>query len=187
MHRELKRGHRPSASGPPARQQRRSDRWRRITTPSVRMKALGGRYPADRYRHSRRRYRGPQPIGYRRGWVVRHVRHNGQIKWQGRMRSIGEAFVGQPVPCVAKPQASTKSIFSGSCWHSSRPRCRWHSPLQTAPLENLISYRCLPCLCPLFTHVYAPCREGGRYLAHIPFRLAQPVCFLRQSAAGASE
>jgi hypothetical protein len=28
---------------------------------------------------------------------VRHVRHNGQIKWQGRMRSIGEAFVGQPI------------------------------------------------------------------------------------------
>ena len=58
---------------------------------------MGGRYPSDCCRHSRRRYRGPQPLRYPRGWVVRHVRHNGQIKWQGRMRSIGEAFVGQPI------------------------------------------------------------------------------------------
>jgi putative transposase len=97
MHRELKRdtAH-PPAAHPPA-QQHRSDRWRRHYNTERPHEALGGRYPADRYRHSRRRYRGPQPIGYRRGWVVRHVRHNGQIKWQGRMRSIGEAFVGQPV------------------------------------------------------------------------------------------
>ena len=29
--------------------------------------------------------------------MVRHVRHNGQIKWQGRRRFIGEAFAGYPV------------------------------------------------------------------------------------------
>ena len=34
---------------------------------------------------------------------VRSVRHNGQIKWQGRLRSIGEAFVGYPVALRAQP------------------------------------------------------------------------------------
>ena len=97
MHRELKRDTtRPPAAHPPG-PQRRSDRWRRYYNTERPHEALGGRYPSDCYRHSRRRYRGPQPIRYPRGWVVRHVRHNGQIKWQGRMRSIGEAFVGQPV------------------------------------------------------------------------------------------
>ena len=31
------------------------------------------------------------------------MRHNGQIKWQGRLRSIGEAFVGYPVALRAQP------------------------------------------------------------------------------------
>jgi transposase InsO family protein len=97
MHRELKRDTARPPAAHPLGQQRRSDRWRRYYNTERPHEALGGRYPSDCYRHSRRRYRGPQPIRYPRGWVVRHVRHNGQIKWQGRMRSIGEAFVGQPV------------------------------------------------------------------------------------------
>lgn len=97
MHRELKRDTaRPPAAHPPA-QQGRSDRWRRDYNTVRPHEALGGRYPVEGYRPSRRRYRGPHPIRYRRGWAVRQVRHNGQIKWQGRFRSIGEAFVHQPV------------------------------------------------------------------------------------------
>jgi transposase InsO family protein len=97
MHRELKRDTARPPAAHPLGQQRRSDRWRRYYNTERPHEALGGRYPSDCCRHSRRRYRGPQPIRYPRGWVVRHVRHNGQIKWQGRMRSIGEAFVGQPI------------------------------------------------------------------------------------------
>jgi transposase InsO family protein len=93
MHRELKRDTaRPPVAHPPA-QQRRSDRWRQDYNTIRPHEALGGRRPADGYRSSRRRYRGPQPLRYRRGWARRRVRHNGQIKWQGRFRSIGEAFV----------------------------------------------------------------------------------------------
>jgi hypothetical protein len=73
--------------------------------------ALGGRYPSDRYRRSRRRYRGPQPIRYPRGWVVRHVRHNGQIKWQGRRRSLGETFVGQAVAWRRQTAGSYEVYF----------------------------------------------------------------------------
>jgi transposase InsO family protein len=97
MHRELKRDTTRPPAAHPLGQQRRSDRWRIYYNTERPHEALGGRYPSDLYRRSRRRYRGPQPIRYPRGWVVRHVRHNGQIKWQRRRRSIGEAFVGQPV------------------------------------------------------------------------------------------
>lgn len=97
MHRELKRDTTHPTATHPLGQQRRSDRWRTYYNTVRPHEALGGRCPADLYRRSRQRYRGSQPIRYSRSWTVRHVRHNGQIKWQGRLRSIGEAFVGQPI------------------------------------------------------------------------------------------
>ena len=97
MHRELKRDTTRPTAAHPLGQQRRSDRWRTYYNTERPHEALGGRYPADLYHRSRRCYRGAQPIRYPHGWIVRYVRHNGQIKWQGRLRSIGEAFVGQPV------------------------------------------------------------------------------------------
>ena len=97
MHRELKHDTaRPPAPHPLA-QQRRSDRWVRHYNHERPHEALAGRSPGECYRRSRRRYRAAQPVNYRRGWVVRRVRSNGQIKWQGRLRSIGEAFAGQAV------------------------------------------------------------------------------------------
>ena len=97
MHRELKRDTARPPAAQPVAQQRRSDRWVRYYNSARPHEALHGRYPADLYHRSRRAYHRPKPIRYPRGGVVRHVRHNGQIKWQGRKRSIGEAFVGQPV------------------------------------------------------------------------------------------
>lgn len=97
MHRELKR----ETAQPPARtlpaQQRRSQRWVRYYNHERPHEALGGAVPADRYRRSPRHYRKLRPMRYRRNWHRRQVRSNGQIKWQGRMRSIGEAFVGQRI------------------------------------------------------------------------------------------
>lgn len=60
--------------------------------------ALGGQTPAQRYRPSRRPY--PQvlpPLSYPKVWEQRRVRNRGHIKWQGRLRFVGRAFVGQPV------------------------------------------------------------------------------------------
>lgn len=111
MHRELKRDTARPPAAHPVSQQRRSDRWRRYYNFERPHEALAGRYPADRYHRSRRRYRGPQPIRYRHGWTVRHVRHNGQIKWQGRLRSIGEAFVGQPVALRHQAQGISEVYF----------------------------------------------------------------------------
>jgi transposase InsO family protein len=111
MHRELKRDTTRPTAAHPLGQQRRSDRWRTYYNTERPHEALGGRYPADLYHRSRRRYRRPQPLRYPHGWVVRYVRHNGQIKWQGRLRSIGEAFVGQPVALRHQSQGIDEIYF----------------------------------------------------------------------------
>jgi transposase InsO family protein len=111
MHRELKRDTARPPAADPAAQQRRSHRWLRYYNTERPHEALENRCPADRYRRSRRPYRGPRPIRYRRGWPVRYVRQNGQIKWQGRLRSIGEAFVGQPVALRQQAQGIYEVYF----------------------------------------------------------------------------
>lgn len=96
MHRVLKAETTRPASANRRAQQRRTDRWRRAYNELRPHEALGQRVPAEVYR--------PQPgpprrirFTYQRGWAVRGVRSNGQIKWRGRKRFVGEAFVGYPV------------------------------------------------------------------------------------------
>ena len=86
-----------AAGGPHrARLQRRSDRWLADYNQDRPHEALGQRTPAEVYRPSRRPY--PQvlpPLVYPKVWAVRRVRNRGHIKWQGRLRFVGRAFVGQ--------------------------------------------------------------------------------------------
>src|ERR1035441_3539867 len=50
------------------------------------------------YRKSGRRYPQPlPPVKYPADWTVRQIRSNGEIRWKGRRRFVGEAFVAQPV------------------------------------------------------------------------------------------
>jgi hypothetical protein len=121
MHRILKgETTRPASVNLPA-QQRRTDRWRRTYNEIRPHEALGQRAPAEVYR--------PQPgrsrritLRYRRGWAVRRVRSNGQIKWRGRKRFVGEAFVGYPVGL--EPLEGDKwavhfgSLLIGEIWES---------------------------------------------------------------------
>jgi len=56
--------------------------------------ALAQEVPASRYRKSSQRWpRHPLGWEYPATWEQRQVRSNGQIKWRGRKRFIGEAFV----------------------------------------------------------------------------------------------
>ena len=114
MHRELKR----DTARPPARtlpaQQGRSDRWVRYYNRQRPHEALAGDVPADHYQRSARPYRGVRPLRYRRGWSLRQVRSNGQIRWQGRMRSIGEAFVGQTV-ALGRAGPHGQEVYFGTC------------------------------------------------------------------------
>ncbi len=96
MHRVLKaETTRPSSSHLRA-QQRRTDRWVKTYNQIRPHQGLGQRAPEQVYRPKRlppRRVR----LSYSSRWAVRRVRSNGQIKWRGRKRFVGEAFIGYPV------------------------------------------------------------------------------------------
>lgn len=86
------------AEGGPQRRrlQRRSDRWLTNYNHDRPHEALGQRTPAEVYRPSRRPYPPVlPPLVYPKVWEVRQVRNRGHIKWHGRLRFIGRAFVGQ--------------------------------------------------------------------------------------------
>lgn len=91
-------------------QQRRTDRWVGLYNQVRPHEALGQQTPAEHYHPRAQRGRKPH-LKYPRGWAVRRVRSNGEIKWQGRKRFIGEAFVGYPVGL--KPGRLKRRIYFG--------------------------------------------------------------------------
>lgn len=97
MHREYKADQtRPPSSNMRA-QQRRTDRWKHIYN-WVRphdMLELGT--PGESYRPGRGVRVKKVAVRYPDGWEVRSVRSNGQIRWRGRLRFIGESVVGMKV------------------------------------------------------------------------------------------
>jgi transposase InsO family protein len=101
MHRTLK----AETAKPPAyslaAQQKRFDVWVEEFNRERPHEALGQVMPHSLYRPSPRAYgHGEAPWVYEAHWAVRRVRSNGQIKWQGCLRFIGEAFCGQLVGLV---------------------------------------------------------------------------------------
>src|SRR5262249_73085 len=92
MHRVMKaETTRPSSRNRRA-QQRRTDRWVRTYNKIRPHEGLGQRLPAEVYRPRVERHRSGV-LKYPRRWAVRRVRSNGQIKWRGRKRSVGEGLV----------------------------------------------------------------------------------------------
>lgn len=104
------------ALGAPHRRamQRRSSRWLAHYNQERPHEALGQEPPARRYRPSRRVY-SPRlsPLRYPARWEVRRVRNRGHIKWRGRLRFIGRAFVGQTVGLKA-PEAKLHAVHLGA-------------------------------------------------------------------------
>jgi len=98
MHRELKADLAAPASSTMRAQQRRTDRWVSCYNGVRPHEALGQRTPAECYRKGRPyRWTNQLQLSYPKGWKGRSVRSNGQIRWQGRLRFVGEAFVGMKV------------------------------------------------------------------------------------------
>jgi hypothetical protein len=96
MHRMMKADTTRPTSTHLRAQQRRTDRWVKIYNRVRPHQALGQKTPAEIYRAKR----SPQRSGllsYGKELVVRRVRSNGQIKWRGRKRFVGEAFIGYAV------------------------------------------------------------------------------------------
>lgn len=96
MHRVMK----AETTRPPSRhrraQQRRTDRWVYAYNTIRPHEGLEQQTPAEVYR-PRAQHRRKGTLKYPRSWAMRRVRSNGEIKWQGRKRFVGEAFVGYPV------------------------------------------------------------------------------------------
>jgi putative transposase len=109
MHRVLKAEATHPASSTLRAQQRRLDRWRRTYNQERPHETLRQRTPAQCYRRGGRKYqKPPRPWRYPKGWEERRVRSNGQIRWRGRLRFVGEAFVGFKVGI--KPLRFGKSV-----------------------------------------------------------------------------
>ncbi len=79
-------------------QQRRFNRWREEYNQERPHESLGMKSPTELYECSQRPYDGVlHEPSYPEPFAVRRVRSNGQIKWQGKRRFIGEALIGQRV------------------------------------------------------------------------------------------
>lgn len=112
MHRTLK----AETTNPPAysgaSQQKRFDAWVGRFNRERPHEALGQAVPQSLYRTSKQRSgRVKRPWFFETHWAVRRVRSNGEIRWQGRLRFIGEAFCGQHVGLVESAQGRHQVYF----------------------------------------------------------------------------
>ena len=154
FHRELKRG----TTRPPARtpqgQQYRSNGWLNGYNHIRPHEALGQGTPGQFFRKSGRRYPQQLPaVRYPKDWLVRQVRSNGEIRWQGRRRFVGEAFVGQPVALKRR----CRGVWSVYFLHlqighlhaadigAMRPmfyRHRWQARQKAKSVSHVLSSKC---------------------------------------------
>ena len=113
MHRLLK----AETTRPPATtrqgQQHRTTGWVENYNQLRPHEALAQEVPASRYQKSMRRLPRSRPhLRYPTQWPQRQVRSNGEIKWRGRKRFIGEAFVRHRVGL--KPlQPDVQAVYFG--------------------------------------------------------------------------
>jgi putative transposase len=111
MHRVFKAETTHPASCDRRSQQRRTDRWVRAYNRVRPHEGLAQRTPMEVYRW-RRVDRRQEAVRYRAHWIVRRVRSNGQIKWKGRKRFVGEAFVGYNVG-LKKARGGRTTVYFG--------------------------------------------------------------------------
>ncbi len=114
MHLTLKEETCKPPAGNRRAQQRRFNRWRREFNEERPHEALDMQTPSQRYRRSSRHYDGKlkQPT-YPEGYEIRRVRSNGEIKWKGRKRFIGEALKGTLVG-VKSVEEDWNQVYFGS-------------------------------------------------------------------------
>jgi putative transposase len=106
---------RPAAANGRA-QQRRCSRWRAEFNEHRPHEALSMQTPSQWYRCARRRLpRRLKPWSYSWEYAVRRVRHNGEIKWRGRRRYVGQALHGVAVGLKPTDHGTT-AVYLGSLW-----------------------------------------------------------------------
>jgi len=112
MHRVLKAETTRPASCHLRAQQRRTNRWVKTYNEIRPHQALGQRVPAEVYHAQLGRVRRVA-LRYPGSWAQRRVRSNGQIKWRGRKRSIGEALIGYAVGLQWLSEGKCAVYFAG--------------------------------------------------------------------------
>jgi len=110
-HRELKAETVRPPAATPAAQQRRTQRWLRHYNHERPHEALQQRVPAQRWRTSRRPYRGILPLGHPRHWLLRRVQQKGEIYWRGGVRFVSEALAGYQVALRPKRKGVWQVYF----------------------------------------------------------------------------
>lgn len=94
-------------------QQHRTTGWVKRYNQIRPHQALGQEVPASRYHRSSRRVPKRQPDWhYPAAWEQRQVRSNGQIKWRGRKRFMGEAFVRQRIG-LKRIKRNVQAVYFG--------------------------------------------------------------------------
>lgn len=123
-------------------QQRQSDRWRHDYNQHRPHEALGQQTPSRGYQPSARSWPSQlRALTYPATWPVRRVRPHGEIKWQGRLRFVGRAFVGETLGLkpIAPEQCAVHlgTLLIGELWAADlagmRP-ARWQR-LPSKPLQ----------------------------------------------------
>jgi putative transposase len=112
MHRTLKDecANPPAASA--AAQQRRFDQFRAEFNYQRPHEALGQTPPAQHYAPSARDYPARlEDPHYGADFVLRRVRSNGAIKWQGEMVFIGEALIGEVIALMETDDGDAEVYF----------------------------------------------------------------------------
>lgn len=98
MHRTLKAAALAPIEANMAAQQERFDIFVEQYNTMRSHESLGRQTPASLYRASQRPYPAKlAPVMYDEGVTVRSVRHNGEIKWQGRLLYVSEVLAKEPV------------------------------------------------------------------------------------------
>ena len=164
FHRVMKRETVQPPALTPRGQQHRTTVWLRGYNEFRPHEALGQRTPAQLYRKSRRPFPGRWPeLKYPAGYVMRRIRSNGELRWRGRKRLIGEAFVGQSVGLRPMRRGIQAVYFAGVLighLHENDPaamRPAVYQHRRAAPQKRKVSPMCCH---QTVTHVLSPCREG---------------------------
>ncbi len=96
-----------------AGQQNAASRWVKYYNKERPHEGIGQRMPAELYERSARRFQEPgKKLAYPADWAQRRVRLNGDIRWAGRTRHVGRAFVGQWVGLQEKEQGRSEVYFA---------------------------------------------------------------------------
>src|SRR5688572_18808518 len=101
MHGTLKAETTKQAAYSAGAQQQRVSVWGQEFNQERPHEGLGQVVPQSLYERSKRLYGKAEPAwAYDGHWALRRVRSSGEIKWQGRLRFIGEAFCGEQIGLV---------------------------------------------------------------------------------------